>query len=134
MEPHVPVDRLDDGTWVYAPKGEVLVVAGGDRIVCHACGDALETITRHHVRRHNLDLAGYRLRFGLNRKASLIAPSLAETRRAEGRRRGQSNDRVRDGLAVGQAMAKSGEPPRRRRCRAAGRLPKAAGAPGSIAK
>ncbi len=109
MEPHVPVDRLDDGTWVYAPMGEVLVVAGGDRIVCHACGDALEAITRHHVRRHDLDLAGYRLRFGLNRKASLIAPSLAETRRAEGRRRWQSNDRVRDGLAVGQAMAKSGE-------------------------
>ena len=105
----MPIDRLDDGTWVYAPVGEVLVVAGGDRIVCHACGDALEAITRHHVHRHNLDLADYRLRFGLNRKASLIAPSLAETRQAEGRRRWQSNDRVRDGLAVGQAMAKSGE-------------------------
>ena len=49
------------------------------------------------------------MRFGLNRKASLIAPSLAETRQAEGRRRWQSNDSVRDGLAVGQAMAKSGE-------------------------
>jgi hypothetical protein len=107
----VPVDRLDDGTWVYAPVGEVVVVAGGRRIVCHACGDALEAITGHHVARHDLDLdlGGYRMRFGLNRKASLIAPSLAETRRAEGRRRWQSNDSVRDGLAVGQAMAKSGE-------------------------
>jgi hypothetical protein len=109
LEPHVPVDRLDDGTWVYACVGDVLVVAGGTRIVCHACGDALEAITRHHVRRHDLDLSGYRTRFGLNRKTSLIAPRRAETRRVEGRRRWASNEGVRDGLEVGQAMAKSGE-------------------------
>jgi hypothetical protein len=109
LEPHAPVDRLDDGTWVYAPVGGVLVVAGGERIVCHACGDALEAITRHHVRRHDMDLAGYRTRFGLNRKTSLIAPTLADARRVEGLRRWESNDRVRDGLAVGQAMAHSGE-------------------------
>ncbi|WP_416957788.1 MucR family transcriptional regulator [Nocardioides sp. T5] len=103
------MDRLNDDTWVYAPVGGVLVVDGGARIVCHACGDTLEAITRHHVRRHDLDLAGYRARFGLNRKTSLIAPALVETRRAEGLRRWESNDGVRDGLAVGQAMARSGE-------------------------
>jgi hypothetical protein len=106
---HVPMDRLDDGAWLYAPLGGMLVVAGGERVVCHACGDALAAITRHHVRRHGLDLGGYRERFGLNRKQSLIAPALAEVRREEGRRRWEANAGVRDGLAVGQAMAKSGE-------------------------
>lgn len=109
VDPHVPMGRLDDGTWLYGPFGEMLVVAGGDRVVCHACGDALEAVTRHHVRRHGLDLDGYRERFGLNRKQSLIAPTLQDVRRAEGLRRWQTNARVRDGLAVGQAMAKSGE-------------------------
>ena len=33
---------------------------GGERIVCHACGDALEAITRHYVRRHGLDPTDYR--------------------------------------------------------------------------
>jgi hypothetical protein len=109
VEAHVPCDRLPDGTWLFAPLGQVLVVAGGERIVCHACGEALTAITRHHVRRHELDLPGYRERFGLNRKQSLIAPTLAETRRQEGLRRWEDNPGVRDGLAVGQAMAKSGE-------------------------
>lgn len=109
VEPHTPLDRMNDGTWLHAPFGAVLVVAGGQRVVCHACGDALEAITRHHVRRHNLDLAGYRERFGLNKKTSLIAPALAEVRREEGRRRWAENARVRAGLAIGQEMARSGE-------------------------
>lgn len=89
------MDRLHDGTWLYAPLGRLLVVDGGERIVCHACGDALTAITRHHARRHDLDLPGYRERFGLNRKTSLIAPTLAEVRREEGRRRWETNDAVR---------------------------------------
>jgi ROS/MUCR transcriptional regulator protein len=109
LEPHVPFGRLEDGTWLYAPFGDVLVVTGGDRIMCHACGDALEAITRHHARRHGLDLAGYRKAFGLNRNQSLVAPALAQTRREEGKRRWETNTRVRDGLAVGQAMARSGD-------------------------
>jgi hypothetical protein len=67
LEPHVPVGRLEDGTWLFAPYGDVLVVAGGEAIVCHACGDALEALTRHHVSRHDLELHGYRERYGLNR-------------------------------------------------------------------
>jgi hypothetical protein len=109
VEPHLPLDRLEDGAWLYAPLGQVLIVDGGQRIVCHTCGDALTAITRHHVQRHELDLSGYRERFGLNRKQSLIAPVLAETRRREGLRRWETNVAVRDGLAVGQAMATSGQ-------------------------
>lgn len=108
VEPHVPCDRLDDGTWVYAPYGRMMVSADGARVVCHACGEPLTAISRGHVARHDLDVAGYRERFGLNRKQSLIAPALAQTRRVEGRRRYEANDQVRDGLAVGQDVAQAG--------------------------
>ncbi|TQJ49280.1 MucR family transcriptional regulator [Phycicoccus sp. SLBN-51] len=107
-EPHVPVGRLDDGTWVHAPYGAMLPVEAGRRVVCHACGDALSAISAQHARRHGLTLEGYRERFGLNRKQSLTAPELADKRRVEGRRRWAHNNGVRDGLAVGQLMAKSG--------------------------
>lgn len=85
-----------------------MVVEDGARVVCHVCGDALAAVSAAHARRHGLTLEQYRERFGLNRKASLIAPVLAEKRRAEGLRRWASNAGVRDGLAVGQAMARSG--------------------------
>jgi hypothetical protein len=104
----VPVGRLADGTWVYAPHGSVLPVEVGRRVVCHACGDALAAISAQHARRHGLSLAGYRERFGLNRKQSLTAPELAHKRRVEGQRRWANNAGVRDGLAVGQQMARSG--------------------------
>jgi hypothetical protein len=60
----VSTGRLEDGRWLYAPLGALVVVAGGERIVCHACGEPLAAITRHHVERHELDLAGYREQFG----------------------------------------------------------------------
>ena len=107
-EPHVPVGRLDDGTWVYAPYGAMQPVEAGRRVVCHACGEALSAISAQHARRHGLTLDEYRERFGLNRKQSLAAPELAQKRRVEGQRRWAQNTGVRDGLAVGQQMARSG--------------------------
>lgn len=93
---------------MFAQFGSMLVVEGGQRVVCHACGEPLADVSGAHAARHQLTLAGYRERFGLNRKASLLAPALAEERRAEGRRRWASNDGVREGLALGQEMARSG--------------------------
>lgn len=107
-EPHVPTGRLPDGTWVYAPVGQMLVAASGRKVICHACGDPLAAVSAGHLRRHGLDPAAYRARFGLNRKTSLVAPLLTQARREEGRRRWKSNAGVRDGLAVGQEMARSG--------------------------
>lgn len=104
----MPCARLDDGTWLYAPYGARLLAASGDLVVCHACGEPLAAISHAHVARHGLDLADYRERFGLNRKQSLVAPALAETRRVEGRRRGKTNEKVRDGLSVGQTLARTG--------------------------
>ncbi|QWC83721.1 MucR family transcriptional regulator [Nocardioidaceae bacterium] len=109
VEPHLPCGRLPDGAWLFAPFGEVLVTNSGRSVVCHACGDALAAVSAGHLRRHGLSLAGYRERFGLNRKTSLVAPALAQVRREEGARRWADNVSVREGLAVGQAMARSGE-------------------------
>ena len=108
VEPHVPVGRLEDGTWVFAPPGAMLVVGGGELVVCHACGQALAAVSAGHLRPHGLTLARYRERFGLNRKMSLVAPALAAVRRVEGRRRWAANSGVREGLGVGQALARSG--------------------------
>ena len=108
FEPHVPVDRLADGAWVYAPVGQMTVTDEGRAVVCHACGEPLAGVSAAHAGRHGLSLAAYRERFGLNRKTSLIAPALAETRRVEGQRRWAVNAAVREGLAVGQALARSG--------------------------
>ena len=104
----MPCDRLDDGTWVCAPYGAMLPAKDGARVVCHVCGDALTLISAQHVARHGLTQASYRERFGLNRKASLAAPALAQRRRDEGKRRWATNAGVRDGLALGQQMARSG--------------------------
>jgi hypothetical protein len=73
-KPHVPLDRLLDGTWLYAPYGAMRAVASGRQVVCHACGEPLAAISAQHARRHGLSLAAYRERFGLNRKQSLLAP------------------------------------------------------------
>ncbi|WP_415836606.1 MucR family transcriptional regulator [Nocardioides marinus] len=80
----------------------------GRAVVCHACGEPLAGVSAAHARRHGLSLVAYRERFGLNRKTSLIAPALAEMRRVEGQRRWVENAAVREGLAVGQALARSG--------------------------
>lgn len=108
LEPHLPVDRLRDGSWVFAPYAAMRSVESGERVVCHVCGDALAAVSAQHVRRHGLTLDGYRERFGLNRKQSLLTPALAETRRSEGHRRWAENAGVRDDLAQGQEMARTG--------------------------
>lgn len=108
LEPHTPCDRLDNGTWLYAAYGRTLVVAAGERLVCHGCGEHLAAVSAAHLARHELTQVGYRDQFGLNRKASLIAPALAQTRATEGRRRYDTNAGVREGLGLGQAMARDG--------------------------
>jgi hypothetical protein len=105
---HVPTGREGDGSLSYAPHGHLQVADGGRAVVCHTCGEPLTAITAHHVRRHGLDLAAYRRRYGLNRKQGLLSPVLSEQRAAEGARRYATNDEVRRGLAAGQAMAQSG--------------------------
>ena len=92
----------------FAPVGELLVVDGGERVVCHLCGRALTMLGATHLRQHGWTAALYREAFGLRRGASLCAPAMTERRRLLGLERYETNRRLREGLAVGQAMARSG--------------------------
>ncbi|GAA2165141.1 hypothetical protein GCM10009845_21980 [Pedococcus bigeumensis] len=107
-EPHLPCGRLADGSWLFAPLGVLVAVGDGAAVVCHGCGQALAALSAAHLGGHGLTPTTYRERFGLNRKASLLSPALAQRRREEGAARWVGNDRVRVGLAVGQEMARSG--------------------------
>jgi hypothetical protein len=92
----------------FAPVGELLVVDGGERVVCHLCGRALAMLGATHLRQHGWTAALYREAFGLRRGASLCAPAVIERRRQLGRDRYDNNRQLREALAVGQALARSG--------------------------
>lgn len=93
----------------FAPLGELLAVDGGERVVCHLCGQALAMLGATHLRQqHGWTADAYREAFGLRRGTSLCAPAVTERRRQLGLERYGSNRRLRDGLAVGQEMARSG--------------------------
>ncbi len=105
-----PVNTLPDGTPVFAPLGELLVVVDdGRRVVCHLCGRALAWLGRRICARTAGPRVLYREAFGLRRGALLRAPAVAEHRRQLGVRRCAENTRLREGLKLGQAMARSGE-------------------------
>lgn len=104
----MPVDRLPDGSWTYAPIGALVQVDSGARIVCHACGRPLTRLSAAHLRTHGLTQVVYRERYGLNRGTPLLAANLVATWRKEGFRRHRHLQAVRDGLAQGQAMAADG--------------------------
>jgi len=104
----LPVGRLDDGMWLFAPVGELVELADGSAVVCHACGEPLTWVSAAHLQRHGLDQAAYRERFGLNRKQALGCSRLQAERAAEGARRYATNEALRKGLGIGQAMAGDG--------------------------
>ncbi len=92
----------------FAPVGELLMVDGGERVVCHLCGRALMMLGASLLRQHGWTAALYREAFGLRRGASLCAPAMIERRRLLGLERYETKRHVREGLGVGQAMARSG--------------------------
>ncbi len=65
----------------FAPVGELLIVDGGERVVCHLCGRALRMLGATHLRQHGWTADLYREAFGLRRGASLCAPVMTERRR-----------------------------------------------------
>lgn len=103
-----PIGELDDGTPFFAPLGELQVVDDGERVLCHLCGRALRLLSAEHLRRHGWTPQLYRSAFGLNRSTGLCSPSVAARRRAIGIDRYQCNENVRNGLAHGQQLARSG--------------------------
>jgi ROS/MUCR transcriptional regulator protein len=106
--PVKPIGRLDDGTAYFAPLGELVVIADGERVLCHLCGRALQMLSAEHLRRHGWTPQLYRQAFGLNRSTALCSPAVVERRRAIGSERYLRNAKVREGLAQGQELARSG--------------------------
>ena len=106
--PGQAVGVLSEARPIFAPLGRLLVVDDGERVVCHLCGRALAILGASHVRQHGLTAGQYREAFGLRRGTALCAPAVTAHRRALGLVRYERNSRLREGLAVGQAMARDG--------------------------
>ncbi len=70
------------GAWDGPVYGELgVLVADGDRLVCHACGELFRGLGYHAVRPHQLTADAYRAVFGLRASTSLIGPALKARRR-----------------------------------------------------
>jgi hypothetical protein len=106
---HRPLGLLPDGTGYFAQLGKLEFVEDGRRVVCHLCGKSFRLLSASHLRRHGWTSSDYRFAFGLNRGTPLCAADESARRREIGLERYRNNRRVRDGLARGQEMVRSGE-------------------------
>jgi hypothetical protein len=76
-----PVGRLEDGTPIYAPIGEML--QDGDRVRCHLCGRWLRTVAGQHlIAAHQMTTEEYRELFHLDVSASTACADTSELTRA----------------------------------------------------
>lgn len=103
-----PVGMLPDGTEYFVPLGRLEFVDDGRRVLCHLCGRPLRLLSTTHLRQHGWTPQEYREAFGLNRSTPLCAPAVSERRRVIGRDRYAANARVREGMARGQELVRSG--------------------------
>lgn len=101
-----------DGTGLHAPLGELARDGDTGRVCCHLCGRWF-TLLGAHVRVHGHTPDTYRLMVGLCRTRALAATALSE--RLSGRQRSQyaGSVEVRERLAAGQQLARSGQLGRR---------------------
>jgi ROS/MUCR transcriptional regulator protein len=103
-----------DGTALYAPRGELVVEADGEAVICHVCGRAFRDLSGSHLRHaHRLDAGAYRLLVGLSPRRALQAPALSARRSDVLRARLARDARLRQGMPVGVKLARSGELHRR---------------------
>jgi ROS/MUCR transcriptional regulator protein len=104
------VDRADDGTPLYAPRGELLVEADGSAVQCHLCGRWFRLLGAAHLpHAHRLTAAEYRVLVGLRPRHPLSAPDLSDRRAALMRERIATDSRVSEAMASGMALARCGE-------------------------
>lgn len=104
-----PIGVLSDGTQYFSPLGRLEFVDDGRRVVCHLCGKWLRLLSASHLRRHGWTPAEYREAVGLNLGTPLCAPDESLRRREIGIERYRHHRGVRDGLAHGQQLVRSGE-------------------------
>jgi len=107
-------DRAPDGTPLYAPRGELVIDAGGERVLCHLCGRAYRDLATSHVyRAHGIDPTAYRVLAGLTPRHPLQSPARSADQAALMRVRIASEPRIGEGMADGARLARSGELQRR---------------------
>jgi hypothetical protein len=76
-----PIGRLDDGTPIYAPIGEML--QDGDRVRCHLCGRWLRMVAEQHlIAAHGMTTDEYRELFRLDVSMSTACHETGELKRA----------------------------------------------------
>lgn len=74
------------GDWDGPIHGELGVLVAdddGNRLLCHACGQAYRSLGAHVVQAHQLLAFEYKAIFGLRATTSLLAPTLAERHRQQ---------------------------------------------------
>ena len=88
------------GEWVSEPlawprtakPGEMKVLASGELVECHVCGERVMSAGHHARWRHGLSPAEYRERFGLNRQTPLCAPAYSRKCQQRNRRLGLADN------------------------------------------
>ena len=108
---HVPhhshLWHLPDGTGLHAPLGVIQVEEATGRLCCHLCGNWFRSLGSHvGVHGHTAD--SYRAELGLCRGEPLIRRELSAAISARQKAAYGSSDVVRERLAAGQELARSG--------------------------
>ena len=101
---------LPDGSYAFAPFGELLTDLDEQRVRCHLCGGWYARLGPH-LRAHETNVREYRERFGLRAQRPLQAPELSVRAAEQLRARMATDERVQLGMARGHALARSGELP-----------------------
>jgi hypothetical protein len=93
------VATLEDGTTLYAPRGELPYDAVADLVQCHLCGRWYRALGPQ-LRRHGWTADEYPLAVGLSPRRALATPSVTERHAAIARTLLDRDPRVRAGLEM----------------------------------
>jgi hypothetical protein len=93
---------------LYAPPGVLAYDPAEDRVQCHLCGDWFRALAPGHLRRHDTTADEYRALTGLNPRLPLTVTSMSQLRARQLRERIATDPRIRAGMELGAALARSG--------------------------
>jgi hypothetical protein len=129
------VDRLLDGTPLYAARGELPVDVDEQRVQCHLCGGWYRALGSSHLSRvHGVTADEYRELVGLRPRHQLWAPDLIDAQSERLRARLAAEPRLRAAMAKGHALARRGELQREATSRLAQRPTSLAAKPSASAR
>jgi hypothetical protein len=94
--PAAPLGKLEDGTPIFAPLGELVYDPELDAVQCHLCGLWFRRINTQHLRRrHSWTTEEYKRTMGLERHRPLFTPTLSARWAEHARRRLESDPKFR---------------------------------------